>query len=241
MALPQGFDPRNMSFGPSQPVIEIPRNSTSSYTSSSSRRRYRESLWSRFNNAIADFGNLISDSTESIVNVMSLIAAGGIVLTALIWVIGIWVEEGFIWALLAGFAAYFIGAICIGLAWYAVNIVMNIFLFCLRFLFWNGWTLVLTLTVAGGLLIFSSVASNNDYQPQTTQVQTTAPTTTTYICTAGSVLNIRSSASINASVIGTLQPGQRVEVYNIVNGFAKFKYNNSYGYASIKYLKRANQ
>lgn len=243
MALPTGFDPKNMSFGPSQPVIGIPKNTTSGSSYSSSRRSsYSRSLWSRFNDAIEDFGNMIADATEGIVNVMSIIAGVAIALGALIWVIGIWIDEGFFLALLAAVAAYIIGVIGIGIAWYAVNIVMNIVLFCLRFIFWNGWSLLITILLTVGIIVGSNVYRSYDYNHfsnENTKEQVSAPVTTIYYCTAQSVLNIRSAANSNATVIGTLKPGQRIEVYNIVNGFAKFSYGGSYGYASTKYLRKA--
>ena len=59
MALPEGFNPNNMSFGnltSARPVINIPRN-TQSFTQRTSGTFRRRSLWSRFNDTVADIGN----------------------------------------------------------------------------------------------------------------------------------------------------------------------------------------
>ena len=129
MALPQGFDPLHMSLKPTKPVLEVPRNTTRTTISSSSTSRrpvYRRSLWSRFNDAIGEFGNWIADSIETIIEITSLIVVVLIGIGAIAYVINVWVEEGFWWALLAAFIVYFVAMICIGIAWYAINIVMNI-------------------------------------------------------------------------------------------------------------------
>lgn len=146
MALPQGFDPKSMSFGKTPAVINIPKNS-STYTR-------RPSLWSRFNEAIGNFGNWIADTSDTIINVMTIIGVGAIILVAIIAVITTWVQEGFFMALLAGVIAYFVGYISIGIAWLVIKIVMNILLFALRLLFWSGWTLLLGV---GGLIVLSLI------------------------------------------------------------------------------------
>ena len=146
MALPQGFDPKSMSFGKTPAVINIPKTS-STYTR-------RPSLWSRFNEAIGNFGNWIADASDTIINVMAMIGVGAIILVAIIAVITTWVQEGFFMALLAGVIAYIVGYIGIGIAWLVINVVMNILLFVLRFLFWSGWTLLLGV---GGLIVLSLI------------------------------------------------------------------------------------
>ena len=85
---------------------------------------------------------------------MAMIGVGAIILVAIIAVITTWVQEGFFMALLAGVIAYFVGYIGIGIAWIVINIVMNILLFVLRFLFWSGWTLLLGV---GGLIILNLI------------------------------------------------------------------------------------
>lgn len=60
-----------------------------------------------------------------------------------------------------------------------------------------------------------------------------------YEVTASSSLNIRSEASASALVLGKLEKGAIVTVLEISNGWAKIDYNESYGFISAQYIKRA--
>lgn len=53
------------------------------------------------------------------------------------------------------------------------------------------------------------------------------------------VLNVRAEADGNSTIVGSIKPGEVFEVYDVVNGFAKIKYNTKSGFAyvSIKYIK----
>ena len=62
--------------------------------------------------------------------------------------------------------------------------------------------------------------------------------TTTYVCTARKSLKVRTSPDANAQQIGSLMAGEEVDVYEIVDGFAKIRCNGSEGYASMKYLRQ---
>lgn len=62
-----------------------------------------------------------------------------------------------------------------------------------------------------------------------------------YIVTSNKSLNVRSSASTNATVIGTLNSGEKINVTNITNNdWAEIKYGNKKGYVSQKYIKPAS-
>ena len=63
-------------------------------------------------------------------------------------------------------------------------------------------------------------------------------TTTTYVCTARTSLTVRSAPNTTAQPIGNLHTGEEVEVYEIVNGFAKIRIGVNDGYASTKYLEK---
>ena len=65
-------------------------------------------------------------------------------------------------------------------------------------------------------------------------IYTSTPTSVKYV--TASSLNVRSGASTNYSVIGTLSKGTKVEVISTSNGWSKIKYNGSVGYVSSKYL-----
>lgn len=64
---------------------------------------------------------------------------------------------------------------------------------------------------------------------------------TKYEVTANTFLNIRSYASEEAPVLGTIDKGGKVDVYEITDGWAKIGYDNGYAYASAKYLKKMEE
>lgn len=51
-----------------------------------------------------------------------------------------------------------------------------------------------------------------------------------------SIVNVRDTA--NGKIVGTIQKGQRVEVYSVENGWAKIAFQNKYAYANVSYLKK---
>lgn len=59
-----------------------------------------------------------------------------------------------------------------------------------------------------------------------------------YRCTARTVLNVRKEPNIHSSIIGKIKNGDMVEVIEINHTFAKIKYEDSYGYASMRYLQK---
>lgn len=61
---------------------------------------------------------------------------------------------------------------------------------------------------------------------------------TKYEVTANTFLNIRSHASTDAPIVGTIDKGGEVEVYEIMDGWAKIRYNDDYAYVSAQYLKK---
>ena len=60
-----------------------------------------------------------------------------------------------------------------------------------------------------------------------------------YEVTTNTFLNIRSYASTEAPVIGTIDNGGEVDVYEISNGWAKISYNDGFAYVSSQYLKES--
>ena len=63
---------------------------------------------------------------------------------------------------------------------------------------------------------------------------------TKYEVTANTFLNIRSYADKEAPVLGTIDKGGKIDVYEINDGWAKIGYDNGYAYVSAQYLKRVN-
>lgn len=57
-----------------------------------------------------------------------------------------------------------------------------------------------------------------------------------YKVISSSRLNVRKSPSASATVLGTFNSGQQIEVLSISRGWAKVKYNGKIGYVSDKYI-----
>ena len=234
--LPSGFDPstgRLRTGGSSSTSSSISR-STSSYSSYSSR-----GVWGSFNDAIEDAGDWLEDAIDIIRTVVMWIILGGAWIAAIVAVIAAFVEgdiiEGILGIVIGGPIVYYGSFIIAGIGWLAVTILLYI----IRFIIWNGWTLLLTLLLAGGIAIGVSVSNNsNDYSVSSTPTATTTATTSTaYVCTA-STLNIRSAPSTSASVLGVLKKGQTCEVITFTGGFAQIRYRNTFGYVSSAYVTR---
>ena len=64
---------------------------------------------------------------------------------------------------------------------------------------------------------------------------------TKYEVTANTFLNIRTYADANAPVLGTVDKGGKVDVYEISNGWAKIGYDGSYAYVSADYLRKIEE
>lgn len=64
----------------------------------------------------------------------------------------------------------------------------------------------------------------------------TAMAENNYKVTSSSRLNVRKSPSTSATVLGTFNSGQQIEVISISKGWAKVKYNGKVGYVSEKYI-----
>lgn len=235
MDLPSGFDPATGTFrGLSAPRIQSNYNTASSYASgfsfSGSSSYGRTNLWDRFNNAIASIGNWVDDIIEPVSGWISLIAMiiGGIGL--LIWVFS---DFNLLYIILRIVGACIIGyimMICLGIGLYCISFLLK----AIRFVFWNGRSLLATLAVAACIFCYHAYGSSNvAYDSVETEV--VAPATQTYRCTAWE-LNIRSKPNKTSRVLGKIKKGDTVEVYETVDGFAKIRYNGQDGYASMKYL-----
>lgn len=240
MSLPPGFNPNNMSFGNipnATPVFEIPQN-TSAYTSTSWSHSNRISLWTRFNRTITNIGNWFAEYAETVLGICTIILMVAIAIAAIVYVIGVWVDSGFWMALLAAFLVYIGCTIVWYIGAFIIVVVVNIVMYGLRLLFWNGWTFLIALILSTSFVIYVAIPSSSDtyFSQQRTEILT--PTTQTYVCTAKSTLNVRNSPNLSSNTIGKLRNGDEVEVLEILDGFARIKYGNGYGYASVKYLKR---
>ena len=97
------------------------------------------SLWQRFKDKIESIGDWFADdeSDEKIATVFYVIA----LLIYVVSVISVWVDDGFISALIAGVIGFFI----LGIAYYAITIVCMILKWICRIIFYNVWTFLLFL------------------------------------------------------------------------------------------------
>lgn len=60
----------------------------------------------------------------------------------------------------------------------------------------------------------------------------------TYEVVSTSRLNVRSKPSTNSSIIGTLNPHEQVDVYSIIDSWAKISYKSRMAYVSSKYIRK---
>lgn len=240
MDLPRGFDPASGKFaGVSSPAIQSNHNNTyASFSldsvSSGGGVSYRPSMWARINNAIMNFGNWIDDIIEPVSGWISLIAMIIGAIGLLIWVFS---DGDIIYIILRFIGACIIGYILLiglGIALFLISLIMKV----VRFIFWNVWTLLITLAIVGGIWAYSAYGSS--YTPSSAiQKEVTVPTYEKYRCTA-KVLNIRLQPNKWGAIIGKLTKGQVVEVMDIEDGFAVIEYNGQRAYASLQYLKKVD-
>lgn len=191
-------------------------------------------LWDRFDNFIRRIGNWFAEYSENITGLIAIVicAIGAIMFIS--WLISL----GWLWGIVAGI---FLG----GIVYYAVLIVAGIFIFLgnialgiIRYIFYNGWTFLLTIAIIMGFIIFGDY-SQQTYKPsQAVETVATSYSTTTYVCTARTSLKVRRYPTLSSSQIGSLTRGEEVEVLDISDGFAHVKLNGQDGYASVKYLRK---
>lgn len=193
---------------------------------------YKPSLWSRFSDTISRVGEWLDDHTDIIAGVFMVII--GIIYV--IAVISAWINEGFWSALLAGV----IGGIIAYIAVIATTIVTNIILWVLKLIFKNGWTFLIAAIVLGYIIVIEPayylLTKDRGYNDYALVENSYTESTTTYVCTTTS-LNIRQEPNSYSTVLGTLQMGDRIEVYGIYGGFAHIKYFGDDAYVSTKYIE----
>ena len=200
------------------------------------RKRYptsdgSESGWARFNYKISRIGDWFEDNTDTV----SAVIMGLIGLVYIISVIATWVNDGFWVALIAGIIGLFIA----GIAWFAISIITNIAMWVLKLIFSNGWTFIIALVIIVATQILPAMAlifDGDDDEKYSYVEQEYVESTTPYVCTARS-LNVRKEPTGNAAVVGTLRKGDRIDVYNISNGFAHIRYFNQDAYVSAQYIE----
>ena len=224
--------------------VTIPSTPLPHYTpTTKNSMRSSGGLWRRMNNAIEGFGERIDDSIDSISDssvwtiIIGIIGAIGLIAAAIS-------TDSIFWGIVVAFFGLGIGYYVVLIGGVVISFIARFILYIFRYLFYNIYTVILAILITVGIIIGPRINELIDNRPgaETVVVAPNANTevSTTYYCTASSVLNIRSAPNGDAKVIGTIKKGQSVQVYNIVDGYAKFKYGSGYGYASTKYLRKAD-
>lgn len=198
-------------------------------------------LWRRMNDAIKGFGERIDDSIDSLSDpkvwtiIIGIIGALGLIAAAIS-------TDSIFWGIVVAFFGLGIGYYVVFIGGAVISFIVRFILYIFRYLFYNIYTVILAVLIAVGIIVGPRINELIDNRSGAKTVvvapKVNTEVTTTYYCTASDVLNIRSSPNKDAKVIGTIKKRQSVQVYNIVNGYAKFKYGSGYGYASIKYLNK---
>lgn len=239
MGLPAGFDPIKGTFsGVSAPKIQSNYNTISSGSYSGSYSTYSSrnyNIWDRFNDAIKSIGNWIDDIIEPVSGWITIL---GIIIGAIGLICWIFDDSNIFYIILRFIGACFIG----GIMFYVVAInafIISLILKVVRFIFWNGWTLLIALTLSIGGWAYAAYSSPSYEYTPVAETEVYTPIYDKYRCTAA-VLNVRIHPNKTSRVLGTLRNGQVVEVIDKEDGFAAIEYNGQRGYASLKYLTKIN-
>lgn len=149
MSLPRRFDPEKMSFGPIPPRLWRRQNPIPDDKGRYEGKHGVARLWMRFDDAVIRLGNKIAKYDKKKISVKTLA-----VVYIVVEIIGLLVfafavlEKG----LLKAFGLFLLFVLCgMGVAWLS-QYVSFIVVGCLRLIFWNGWTLLLTVMTATVLL-----------------------------------------------------------------------------------------
>lgn len=237
MALPVGFDPVTGKFtGVYSPRIQSSRNTSApsyaaEFTFDHSQPYRKRSLWRIYDDAITSFGNWLDDCTEKISSWITIIVC---VVCGIGLVIFVFKDLNIFYLICRVVGAIIMGYILmigIGIGSWLFSLVMK----AIRYIFWNGTTLLLALAAAGMFFIYPSIKGmSKHHAPEVIEVA--APVTQTYECTAY-ILNVRSAPNTTSAVLGTIKQGETIEVLDIDGGFAHVIFKGNEGYASLKYLK----
>ncbi|MEG1257188.1 SH3 domain-containing protein [Clostridium sp.] len=104
----------------------------------------------------------------------------------------------------------------------------------------NGWHKIKynngTGFVSADYITISSGSSSGDSNTGNDNNSSTKPTVTSNGVVNASALNVRSNASTNSSIIGSLSKNAKVEIISTSNGWHKIKHNNGTGFVSADYV-----
>jgi len=193
-------------------------------------------LWDWFNDLVIGIGNLIATGTEYIISALAWIAIIGGGIWGIVQLVDVWTHHSFIAAIFitifGGTILYYIFMFILGILFWVVSIGLAI----IRYIFYNAYTLLLTILICGWLAWHNGSSSSSTAQREPVRSTITTEPTTRYRVTA-STLNVRREPYTGSPVIGKLHRYDFVEVYSFYDGFAQIKYGGSKAWASEKYLE----
>ena len=210
----------------------IPSNSSYSYSS--------DNWWNRLNNSVIGIGNWFAEHNSNITGTLALILLVLAWLYFAISVIGIWREDGFfsalIFGVIGGVIFYYVSMIAAGILIWVGVVVLAI----VRFVFYNIYTLLITIAIIIGLACCKGTPSSNSFNNNNTSSYLSENKTERYICIARTSLRIHREPYLQSPVVGSIPHGQFVNVYtnSSYDEFVKVQYGNTQGWASLKYLSK---
>lgn len=215
----------------------VPPRQTTTYPKSPGRSTL--SLWTRINYWVEDVGDWFEDMMDSASDsslwtiIIGIIAAIGVI-------IGAFNTGSLFWGIVVVVIGFGIGVYVVSIGGIVVGLIARIILGALRYIFYNIYTLLITVVIVLGIVFTPQIENMIDgFSDNSVKIENTTPaieTTTTYYCKAKSNLNIRKQPSSNATVIGVLKPGQSVEVYRIEGDWATIRYKDSKAYVSSRFI-----
>lgn len=200
-------------------------------------------IYKSIKDSVASIGDWMKDNSEKLAFGVGILIFVIAFIISLVTVIGTWIDAGFWKALWKGIGA----VIILSILYYVVMIVAGVGNYVVKglsYAFKHIYVLELLVLVFLGLAYVNSsrweidtigIANRRTVQTEQPPQQ---PQTTDYKCTASKALNVRMAPQSNAKAIGSIKSGEVVQVYEIVDGFARIKYNGQDGYASLQYLQQ---
>lgn len=113
--------------------------------------------------------------------------------------------------------------------------ILNLAFRIIQIVFTNVYAFAIAVIIVAVIWGVNYCGSNSNRPSANTELYQSS---TMYVCTARKTLKVREAPSLSAKTIGNLKSGEEVEVYEIIDGFARIRYNGSDGYASTNYLKQ---
>lgn len=206
-------------------------------------KQYRENWWRRTNRKIKNFSERFWSKHEDIHINIYLLATALSIVAGIVYVIFKWVNNGF-WPAVGGLIMAALAVIAFSIAAY---ILIWPLMFLFRCITYNLASLIISIAIIIGIGAPVAINTINDYTDTFSRLMRSKEKkdkeranikyTTTYICSANSLI-VRREPNRNSAKLGTISKGQEVEVYEIVNGFAKILWDAKFAYISEEYIQK---